>query len=132
MIYDEKIKLKIKSQDFCDITDKVESIIKKSEIQSGICTVFAIGSTSAVLLNENEPMLIDDLKEVLDKIVPEKKIYHHVENAHSHIRSVLIGNSQVIPIRDGKIILGTWQSISIANFDVEDREREVIVTVIGE
>lgn len=132
MIYDEKIKLKIKSQDFCDVTDKVESIIKKSEIQDGICTVFAIGATSAVLLNENEPMIIQDLRDSLEKIAPTETFYHHAGNAYSHIRSAMIGNSQTIPIKDGKIVLGIWQSISIANFDVGDREREVVVTVIGE
>ena len=132
MNYTEKIKLKIKSQCFCDITDKVESIIKRSEIQDGICTVFALGATSAVLLNENEPMLISDLKDSLEKIAPSEKIYHHAGNAYSHIRSVFIGNSQTIPVEDGKIVLGTWQSVSVVNFDVDDREREVVVTVIGE
>jgi secondary thiamine-phosphate synthase enzyme len=132
MIYSETIKLKIKSQDFFDITDKVESIVKRSEIQNGICTIFSVGGTSSVLINENEPMLIQDLKDCLEKIASEEKIYHHAENAYSHIRASFIGSSQNIPVKDGKVVLGTWQSIMIANFDVDNREREVVVTVVGE
>jgi len=132
MIYQETIKLKIKSQDFFDITDKIESIIKRSEIQNGICTVFAVGSTSGVLINENEPMLIQDLKDSLEKVASEETLYHHAENAYSHIRAALVGGSQTVPVKDGDIILGTWQSIMIANFDTDDREREVVVTVVGE
>jgi len=132
MVYSETIKLKIKSQDFVDITDKIEYIVKKSEIQNGICTIFAVGATSAVIINESEPMLLQDLRDSLEKIASEEKIYHHSENAFSHIRSTLIGNSQTIPIKNGELVLGTWQEIMVANFDTDDREREVVVTVIGE
>jgi len=132
MNYTEILKLKIKSQEFFDITDRVESVIRKSEIQNGICNIFVLGSTSAVLLNENEPMLIHDLKESLEKLAPEEKIYNHVENAYSHIRAASIGSSQTFPVKDGEAVLGTWQSIMIANFDIEDREREIVVTIIGE
>jgi secondary thiamine-phosphate synthase enzyme len=132
MIYNETMKLKIKSQDFLDVTGKVEEIVKKSEIQNGICNIFAVGATSAVLINENEPMLNQDLKDSLEKVSPEDGIYHRAENAFSHLRSAFIGNSQSIPVSNGKIVLGTWQNISIANFDTDNREREVVVTVIGE
>lgn len=132
MVYTETIKIKIKPQSFSNITGEVEEIVRDSEIENGICTIFAVGATSAVLINENEPMLIQDLKDSLEKIAPEEKLYHHSENAFSHIRSIFTGNSQTIPIKDGKIILGTWQEIMVANFDTEDREREVVVTVIGD
>jgi len=132
MSYSETIKLKIKSQEFVEITDKVEKIVKTSEIQNGICTIFSAGGTSSVLINENEPMIIQDLKDSLEKIAPEEKIYHHAENAYSHIRASFIGSSQTVPVKDSKVVLGTWQSIMIVNFDVDDREREVVVTVVGE
>ncbi len=132
MNYTETIKLNIKSQEFFDITDKIESIIKKSEIQNGICTIFAVGSTSAVLINENEPMIIQDMKDSLEKIAPLEKIYHHAENAYSHIRSSFLGNSQTIPIKGGKIVLGTWQCIMIPNFDTETREREIVIAINGD
>jgi len=132
MIYTEELKLKIKSKDFIDITGKVESIIRNSDIRNGVCNIFAIGATSAVLINENEPMLIQDLKDCLEKVTSEKGIYHHAENAFSHIRSALIGNSQAIPIKDKEIVLGEWQNILIANFDVIEKEREVVITVVGD
>lgn len=132
MIYSETIKIKIKSQSFSDITGNVEDIVKDSEIEDGICTIFSIGSTSAVLINENEPMLIQDFIDSLEKVAPEDGIYHHSENAYSHIRSSLIGNTKAIPIKDGILNLGEWQQIMIFNFDTSDKEREVVVTIIGE
>ena len=132
MAYSETIKVKLKSQDFHDITGKVEDIIRKSEIEDGVCNVFAVGATGAIVVNENEPMLLEDFKRTLEKISSSKEFYQHMENAYSHIRSILVGNSHSIPVKDGKLILGTWQNIMVVNFDTGTREREVIVTVIGD
>ena len=132
MAYSETIKVKIKSQDFHDITGEVENIIRKSEIDDGICNIFAIGATGAIVVNENEPMLLEDFRRTLEKIASSKELYQHIENAHSHIRSMLIGNSQSIPVKEGKLMLGTWQNIMVINFDTRNREREVIVTLVGD
>jgi secondary thiamine-phosphate synthase enzyme len=132
MAYSETIKIKVKSQEFYDITGKVEGIVRRSEVDDGICNVFIADSTGAVILNENEPMLLEDFRKVLEKVSNSQDLYQHIENAYSHIRSALIGGSQSIPVNDGKLILGTWQSIMIVNFDNEEREREVIVTVVGD
>lgn len=136
MTYSETIKVKVKSQGFSDITGKVEEILRRAEaeegIEDGICNVFIAGSTGSVLLNENEPMLLEDFRKSLEKISNSKDLYQHMENAYSHIRSALIGCSQSIPVKERKLVLGTWQSILIANFDTEEREREVIVTVVGD
>ena len=132
MTYSETIKLRIKSQAFSDITSNVEDIVRDSEVQNGLCSIFSMGSTSAVILNENEPMLLQDLKNSLEKVAPRNEMYQHAENAHSHIKSSFIGSSQTVPVKDGKLVLGTWQNIMIANFDVDEREREVVVTVVGE
>jgi secondary thiamine-phosphate synthase enzyme len=136
MVYSESIKVKIKSQEFFDLTGKVEEIVRSAEadedIENGICNVFVVGSTAAVIINENHPMLLEDFRRTLEKISGSKEIYQHVENAYSHIRSMMIGSSQSIPIKDGEMMLGTWQNIMIANFDTQEREREIIVTVIGD
>ena len=132
MVYSDTIKVKVKSQGFYDITGKVEEIIRKSEVDDGICNVFIAGSTGSVILNENEPMLLEDFRKVLEKISNSQDLYQHMENAYSHIRSALIGSSQSIPVKEGKLMLGTWQSIMIANFDIEERERDIIVTVVGD
>jgi secondary thiamine-phosphate synthase enzyme len=132
MVYTDTIKIKVKSQGFSDITSKVEDIVKDSEIEDGICTIFAVGATSSIIINEDDPMLLQDLKDSLEKIAPKEKIYHHSENAFSHLRSAFIGTNQTIPVKDGELILGTWQEIMVANFDTEDREREVVVTILGD
>lgn len=132
MIYKESIKLKVKSQKFSNITGKVEDVLRKSKIKNGLCSLFSVGSTSAILINENDPMLLEDFRKSMEKIAPESGIYQHPMNAFSHIRSMILGNSHSIPVEDGKMMLGTWQEIFIANFDTSDREREVIVTISGD
>jgi secondary thiamine-phosphate synthase enzyme len=136
MAYSETIKVKIKSQEFCDITGKVEDIVRNAEaeedIEDGICNVFAAGSTAAVIINENDPMLLEDFRRTLEKVSSSQELYQHVENAYSHIRSMLTGSSQSIPVKDGKLMLGTWQNIMVVNFDAEIREREILVTVVGD
>ena len=127
----ETLKVKIKPQDFYDITGKIEDIIRKSDVEEGICNIFAVGATGSIVINENEPMLLEDFRRTLEKISSSKEFYQHMENAYSHIRSILVGSSQSIPIKDGKLMLGTWQNIMVVNFDTRTREREVIVTIIG-
>ena len=130
MVYMDSVKVTVKSQDFSNITGKLEEIIRLSKVKDGLCNLFSVGSTSAIIINEDEPMLLEDMRKKLDKIASEKEIYQHVENAHSHIRSMLLGNSQTVPIRKGKLMLGTWQEIFVANFDTKERDREVLVTVL--
>ena len=132
MVYTETIKVKVESQEFVDITSKVEDIVRNSKIKNGLCNIFAVGATAGLMINENEPMLIEDLKKVLEKIASSKGFYHHAANAHSHIKSIIVGNSQTLPVKNGKLVLGTWQQIMVFNFDISDRKREVAVTVIGE
>jgi secondary thiamine-phosphate synthase enzyme len=132
MIYTDSIKIKVKSQKFSNITGKVEDVLRKSKIENGVCLLFSVGSTSAIMINEDDPMLLEDFRKSLEKIAPENGIYQHSMNAHSHIRSMILGNSQSIPIKNGKMSLGTWQELFVVNFDTSDREREVVVTVVGE
>ena len=100
MAYSETIKLKMKSQEFYDITEKVKDVLKKSDVDDGICNVFAVGSTASVVINENEPMLLEDFRRTLEKVSSSKELYQHIENAYSHIRSMLIGSNQSIPVND--------------------------------
>ncbi len=132
VVYSEAIKVKLKSGEFRNITHEVEMIVKDSKIDEGICSIFCLGSTGAVFLNESEPFLMTDLKKGLEKIASKKDLHHHPNNAHSHIHTAVLGSNQTIPIEKGKVLLGTWQNIILANFDTSNREREVIVTVIGE
>lgn len=132
MIYTDSIKVKVKPQQFSNITGNVESILRKSKIKNGLCALFSVGATSSVIINEDDPMLLEDFRKSLEKIAPENGIYQHAMNAYSHIRSMLLGSSQTVPVKNGKLMLGTWQEIIVANFDNSEREREVLVTVVGE
>jgi len=132
MSYTGKITLSIKSQEFADITSQVKDMVSKSGIMSGTCNVFASGATCAVMVNENEPMLLHDIKEALERISPKDRIYSHSANAHSHIRAAILGCDKTIPVSEGELVLGTWQSIMVGNFDVSERDREITVTVVGE
>ena len=132
MICAEKIKMRIGSQKYVDITAKVEDIVNKSGVKDGVCIIFSMGSTSGIILNENEPMLIKDIQNALEVVSDPDKIYNHSENAFSHIRSSITGNNQIIPIEDGQLVRGMWQDILLFNFDVRERQREVVVKIMGE
>jgi secondary thiamine-phosphate synthase enzyme len=109
----------------------VSRVVEKSGVKEGICLVFVPGATGAVVINENEPDLLEDFKKILEKLVPEEG-YKHPHNAHSHLRAILLGPGETIPVSGGKLVLGTWQSIFLVNLDAGPREREVIVKVLGE
>lgn len=132
MSYIKTIKLRTKPNEFYDITENVRKIVKDSEIDSGFCLVFCPGSTGSIILNENEPMLLADIRDNLDKIVPKEKFYHHSENAASHIKATLLGCSKTIPVEDSELQLGTWQAIIFSEWDIKPRQREIIVKILGE
>lgn len=132
-----KFSIKTKGHyDFIDITDKVISFVEKSNIKDGIVVIFIPGSTVGLTLLEHEEGLIQDLKEVFEKIAPENKDYFHHKkwgdrNGAAHIKSALIKPSLSIPIEDNKLCLGTWQNIIVIDFDERPREREIIIKIIN-
>lgn len=122
--------------DIIDITDKVKEAVKKEKVEDGFCLVFCPGSTVAVTTIEFEPQLLKDFKELMEKLVPSDKKYHHDDvwgeaNGFSHLRSSLIGPSLLIPIEKGELLLGTWQQIVLLDFDNRERKREVVVKVFS-
>jgi len=121
--------------DFIDITEKVLMLVKKSGIKEGVAVVFVPGSTAAITAMEYESGLIEDLKEVFEKIAPEDADYKHHKrwgdrNGAAHIKSALIGPDIVVPVKGGKLGLGSWQQIVLIDFDERPREREVRVTIV--
>ena len=117
-----------------DITLEVDAVLKNSGVKEGLLNVYSRHSTSAVVINENETGLLKDFQLTLQKLVPEGAGYHHDRidnNADSHIRGFLLGGSQTIPVENGKMMLGTWQSIFFVELD-GPRQRKLTVTVIGE
>ena len=122
------------SVDLRNITGHVRQVIDESGIKNGLVTIFVPHTTAGVYVNEDESGLRRDVDSVLSKLVPRGAGYLHDEvddNAHAHLRSILISPSITIPIIDGRLATGTWQSIFFAEFD-GPRRRRFIVHVIGD
>ena len=118
--------------DVVDVTDRVQQMVRDSGVGTGLCHVYVAHTTAGVFINENaDPDVMTDVLTTLDGLVPWEKGYRHAEgNAAAHIKATLIGTSQTIPVRDGRLALGQWQGIYLAEFD-GPRERRVQVTVLG-
>ena len=119
-----------------DITNKIQSALSATEISQGIVTVCVIGSTGAVTTCEYEPGLVQDIPDIMDKLIPPGRYHHdqtwHDGNGHSHLRSSFIGPSLTIPIDKGKMILGTWQQVVFIDFDNRPRERTIVLQFMGD
>jgi secondary thiamine-phosphate synthase enzyme len=118
--------------EFVDLTEKVQEAVSKSAIKNGLVHVFAPHATGILILTENDFSLLADIKDWLQEIIPRDRSYRHPSNAHSHLRSVLLPPDKTLPVVDGKIEVGTWQSILFVETDVYARKRTVIVQVLGE
>ncbi len=123
--------------DIQDITDEVADLVSKSELVSGIVTIFCPSATSALTTIEYESGALSDLRRLFDEIIPANREYAHNErwhdgNGHSHIRAALLGPALTIPFADRRLTLGTWQQIVYVDFDVHPRQRELVVQLIGE
>jgi secondary thiamine-phosphate synthase enzyme len=129
----ETIEIKTnKDTELIDITRNVQEIVTRMNVDSGICVVFTRHTTTGVIINENESGLKSDILRLLDELIPRRKGYLHDRidsNAYAHLRSVVLGSSATIPVKSGKVALGTWQSIFLVECD-GPRRREVFVEVI--
>ena len=137
-VINERIRLSTKGNpDLVNITDRIAAILKSSNLKRGNLTVFVVGSTLAVTTFEYEPGLVRDMQEMYEKLVPSNRSYSHDDtwgdaNGFSHLRSALQGTSFTVPFDGGKLLLGTWQQVVIADFDNRARQREIVVQMIGE
>jgi secondary thiamine-phosphate synthase enzyme len=119
-----------------DLTEGVQSIVGRSEVEAGVAVVFAVGSTVAVTTMEYEPGGVADLQGLLDRLVPregsyEHNVRNHDTNAHAHLRAAVIGPSESIPVVGGRLGLGTWQQVVLIDFDDRPRDRVVSVQVLS-
>jgi len=118
--------------DFIDLTDKVQETVSQSGIKNGLVHVFAPHATGILILTESEYGLLNDIKAFLEEIIPKHGAYTHPSNAHAHLRSVLLPPDKTMPVIDGRVEFGTWQSLVFVETDVHPRRRTVIIQVIGE
>jgi len=117
---------------FIDITSKVSEVFQKAGIKDGICTVFTPHTTAGITINENaDPDVPRDIIKEMGKVIPLNDGYDHIEgNSAAHIKSSLFGCSETVIIRNGSLMLGTWQSVFFCEFD-GPRNRKVWVEIIG-
>ena len=118
--------------EFLDITSRVQAAVKQSGITSGVCHVFVPHTTAGVTINENaDPDVPRDILAALDRVVPLSANYRHAEgNSAAHVKSSLVGASEMVIIENGRLVLGTWQSIFFCEFD-GPRTRKVIVKFLA-
>jgi secondary thiamine-phosphate synthase enzyme len=121
-----------KRADAIEITDRVQHVVRESGIESGLCHVYVPHTTAGVFINENaDPDALADILTTLESLVPWENGYRHAEgNAAAHIKATLVGMSQTVPVRNGRLALGRWQGIYFADFD-GPRERHFQVTVLA-
>lgn len=118
--------------EFIDLTDKVQEAVSTSGIKNGIVHVFAPHATGILILTESEYGLLNDIKTLLEKLIPKQGAYSHPSNAHAHLRSMLLPPDKTLPIIDGRVEFGNWQSLIFVETDVHPRRRTVIMQVMGE
>ena len=122
------------STDIIDITDKVAAIVEKSSILNGSVNIFVAGSTAALTTIEYESGVINDLKNAIERLAPQDMHYAHDSkwgdgNGFAHVRAALLGPSLTVPLINGNLLLGTWQQITLCDFDNRPRTREVFVQI---
>lgn len=117
-----------------DITDIVQKELQKMGVKEGILNLFLRSTTSSIFINENEPNLLEDIKEIMERTVPPSDYRHDRGsfdgNADAHLKNILTGCSLCIPVEQGRLMLGTWQRIFLAEWDRKKRRRELILTIL--
>ena len=123
-----------KKQELIDITDKVSAIVKKSNVKEGLCIIYVMHATAAIIINENaDPDICLDTIDALNDLIPAGKWRHDRldGNADAHIKSTILGPSETIPINNGELQLGTWQSPMLVELD-GPRNRDIMITIVGD
>ncbi len=121
-------------QECIDISHEVEEIVQKSGVEEGICLVYATHATGAIMINENaDPNIGEDFLDALEKLVPQGVWRHDSidNNGAAHIKAGIVGPSETIPIKDGKLVMGRWQDIFFIDFDGPRSRRRAIVECTG-
>jgi len=130
MIRQLRVKTNSKTE-LVDITQGVQRLVTESGIRSGLCHVYVPHTTSGITINENtDPNVGRDILKELNKVIPFDDNYgHHEGNSAAHIKSTIVGISKAVMVDEGRLALGTWQSIFYCEFD-GPRDRRVFVKVV--
>src|SRR4051812_49089313 len=136
-VHNETLEVRTKGKGTYEITDEIAKIVRQSEIANGTVTVFVRHTSCSLIIMENAaPAARRDLEKFFERLVPEDADYEHddegADDSTSHIRMVLTRTSEVVPIVDGKLQLGTWQGIFLFEHRRAPHHREITVTVMGD
>jgi len=146
MTKNKTIEIKSKEQfDIVDLTDEITSFAKEGEIKNGLVNIQSLHTTAVVLVQENEPLLLEDIKKCLERIAPQNIDYNHDDfgrrtvnmcddecrNGHSHCKAVCLPASVTLNLIDGQMQLGTWQRIMFIELD-KSRDRKIQIQILGE
>lgn len=124
-----------RARELVDITEHAREETRRSGVRNGICSLYAQGATAALMVQENDdPNIALDVLDCLDALVPAGKWRHDRvdDNGASHIQAGIVGPSETIPIRDGRLALSRWQNVFLCDFDGPRAERTIVVTILGE
>lgn len=138
MTFQETISIETRNEgEMHDLTADVTRIVAQSQVTTGIAHVFNVGSTASIGTIEYEPGLVHDLPTELQRIFPPSRHYGHEQawhddNGHSHLQATVLGPDLTVPIREGALVLGTWQQIFHLECDIKPRQRTIVVTVTGD
>lgn len=127
--------LKINTNKHFEIIDITSQINELIDIDNGIISIFSKHSTSAIVVNKNESGLLRDMQLCLENLVLDKFSYEHDKidnNARSHLKSFLLSSSETLPVKNGKLDLGTWQSVFFIELDGPRTNRTITLTMVGE
>lgn len=119
--------------EFIDITADIKEMLKTANVGNGVCHVFVLHTTAGVTVNEGADVAVQtDITRFLNKLIPQDPYFNHAEgNSDAHIKSTLVGTSQTLLIENGKLLLGTWQSVFFCEFD-GPRPRRVAVKIVAD
>ena len=134
-----------RAPEFIDITEGVDGFVRDSQVLNGFAVVYSKHTTAAIKINENEPLLLKDMEEFLERVASRNGYYQHNDfsirtvnmtedecpNGHAHCQHLLLGTSETIPIIDGQLQFGRWQRVFLIELDMP-RQREVLVQILGE
>ncbi len=133
--YDMAIPMKT-GPDIVDITDRLRGVLSASTVSDGMLWATTVGSTGSMTTIEFEPGVVADLKAAIQRLAPPDMDYAHERawhdgNGHSHVQAALLGPTVGVAVREGRLVLGTWQQVVVINHDNRPRKRIVEVTVLG-
>ena len=118
-------------REMIDLTARVADIVARADVAEGLCSVYTPHATAAIVVNENDdPNVCVDVLDALDRLIPAG-IWRHDRvdgNAASHIQATILGPGETIPVRQGELLLGTWQAVMLVELD-GPRDRRVVVTI---